>query len=96
MQSSWQKYNVLNLSSLYSTIIIKTIYLNFIAIQKGTYYVYLLEVSIQLLYQEKFGSHASHIWYIFISSCVSRGELAHKVKYLPTRTFICGVCFLEG
>lgn len=83
MQSSWQKYSVLYLSNLYSTMIIKTTYLNFIAIQEGSNYVFLLEVSIQLLYQENFGSHASHMWYIFISTYVSRGGLAHKGRMCP-------------
>lgn len=90
MQSSWQKCNVLNLSILCSALVIKTTYLSFIFIQEESNYVYLLEVSIQILYQEKFGSHAPHIWSIFISTDVSRGELAHKVrKYLATGPLLC-------
>lgn len=88
MQSSWQTCNVLNLSILYPTMIIKTTYLSFISIQEGSNYVYLLEVSIQILHQEKFGSHASHIWYVFISTYVSRGGLDHR-KYLPTGPHLC-------
>lgn len=84
MQLSWQKYNVLNLSILCSTLVIKTTYLSFIFIQEKSNYVYLLEVSIQILYQEKFRSRAPHIWSIFMSTYVSRRGLAHKVrKYLP-------------
>lgn len=88
VQSSWQKYSVLYLSNLYSTMIIKTTYLNFIAIQEGSNYVFLLEVSIQLLYQENFGSHASHMWYIFISTYVpglgwlTKEECAHWNSYV--------------
>lgn len=90
MQSSWQKYNVLNLSILCSTLVIKTTYLSFIFIQEESNYVCLLEVSIQILYQEKFGSCAAHIWSIFISTYVSRGGLAHKVRrYLAIGPLLC-------
>lgn len=65
--------------------------LHFISIQEENNYVHLLEVSIWVLYQEKIQSHASHIWYIFISTYVSRAELAHEVrKYLPTGLLYVG------
>lgn len=43
----------LNPSVLFSTMMIKTIYLSFISIQEGKNDVYLLEVSTQIFYQEK-------------------------------------------
>lgn len=51
-----RKESILNLSVLSSTVIIKTTYLSFISTQKGSNYTYLLEASLQMLNQEKFGS----------------------------------------
>lgn len=88
MQSSWQKY-VLNLSNLFHYDNQDHIFEFHCHLGGEQLCLYLLEVSIQLLYQENFRSPASHIWYIFISAYVSRGGLAHKVKeFAPWHNFL--------